>query len=174
MIKTKSIEFRKHMGLLKSFLRISDSPEQFHQRTEGSCTWIDDREDFQEWRDSIGVAPQASIEDTDSNKNLSIFWVYANPGTGKTFLASHVADELAQFQLECASCFCQVGNESSNLGYLLRSLAYQMASSNASVRETLMGLCHEEFLLGLDDAGTFWNKIFKKGVLQVRTAKTVP
>lgn len=160
------------MSLLKSFLRISDGPEESYQRAEGSCSWIDAREDFQEWRDSTGpVVLPTSIEDTAHNKSISIFWVYANPGTGKTFLASHVADELAQFQLECASCFCQVGNESSHLGHLLRSLAYQMASSNASVREKLMELYHEGTSLDFDNAGTLWNKIFKKGVFQVRMTR---
>lgn len=181
MIGDKSTESRKHMSLLKSLLRISDGPEESYQRTEGSCAWIDAREDFQEWRDLAGVQvvlPASTREARASvqgqNKNPSIFWVYANPGTGKTFLASHVADELAQFQLECASCFCQVGHESSHLAHLLRTLAYQMTSSNASVREKLMELYHEGgSSLDLDDAGKVWNKVFKKGVLQVRMARTV-
>ena len=165
-------ESREQMKLLQSFLAISDRSDEHYPRVKGSCQWIDKRDDFQDWRDPAGdfthndpVAPE---------KNPSIFWVSANPGTGKTYLAAHVVDELDQFQLECAHYFFHVGNKSSqSLGNFLRSIAYQMAMSNAFIREKLIGLCEEGSTFDKDDGATIWTKIFKRGIFQVREISPV-
>lgn len=91
------------MGLLKSYLGIKGSTGDIYHRAEGSCSWIDDRHDFQEWRDSAMGTLDDSQEASAPVKNTSIFWIHANPGTGKTFLASHVENVLAELQVECAS-----------------------------------------------------------------------
>lgn len=153
------------MGLLRSYLGIKDSAGEIYQRAEGSCGWINDRQDFQEWRDSGALNdPQ---EASTPVKNPSIFWVHANPGTGKTFLASHVENQLVDLQVECASYFFHNGNKSSNLGHLLRSIAYQMAGSNALIRESLIALQKEEMAFDPDNEATIWTKIFKKGIFLV-------
>ena len=101
-------------------------------------------------------------------KTPSIYWVSANPGTGKTFLAAHVVDELGQYQLERAYYFFHVGNKASqSLSNFLRSIAYQMAISNAFIRDKLFELCREGSTFDKDDAATVWTKIFKKGIFQV-------
>lgn len=167
MFKHKAKQSKEQMSLLKSFLGVSDRPDEQYPRTEGSCQWINDREDFQEWRDSAAESLDEA-EPTPPAKNPSIFWVYANPGSGKTFLAAHIVDELAQSQLECAYYFFHVGNKTSHtLGDFLRSIAYQMATSNASVRDKLVTLCQEGSSFDKDDAGTIFTKIFKRGIFQV-------
>ena len=154
------------MKVLQSFLGISDHPDEHYDRVEGSCQWIDARDDFQEWRDPAGELVRDEIPAPE--KNPSIFWVAANPGTGKTYLAAHVIDELDQFQLECSYYFFHIGNKSSrSLGNFLRSIAYQMAMSNAFVREKLVGLCKEGSTFDKDDAATIWTKVFKRGIFQV-------
>lgn len=154
------------MKVLQSFLSISDHPDEHYHRVEGSCQWIDARDDFQEWRDPAGELIRDEIPAPE--KNPSIFWVAANPGTGKTYLAAHVIDELDQFKLECSYYFFHIGNKSSRcLGNFLRSIAYQMAMSNAFVREKLVGLCQEGSTFDKDDAATIWTKVFKRGIFQV-------
>lgn len=166
MIDTKMKESKEQMIILKNHLGVSHSPDEYYPRAEGSCQWLDDREDFLEWRDSAGSFFQ---EDAPAPaKNPSVFWIYANPGTGKTFLAAHVKEELSQFQLECAYYFFHVGNKTSHsLGDFMRSIAYQMASSNASVREKLLELHYEGSAFDKDDAWTIWTKVFKRGIFQV-------
>jgi hypothetical protein len=153
------------MKILQSFLGVSDHPDEHYPKAEGSCQWIDSRDDFQDWRDPPEI-------DHDENavrlKNPSIFWVHANPGSGKTFLAAHIVDELALFKLECAYYFFHVGNKASrSLGDFLRSIAYQMAMSNMSVREKLVELWQEGSTFDKDDAATIWTKLFKRGIFQV-------
>lgn len=156
----KMKESKERMIVLETYLGIEHSPDKYYPRAEGSCQWIDDRDDFQEWRDSINPFSQEDAPAT--MKNPSIFCVYANPGTGKTYLAAYVKEELSQFQRECACYFFHTGNKtSSTLGDFMRSIAYQMASSNASVREKLLQLYHEG--LKFDK----WNKVFKIGIFQV-------
>lgn len=154
------------MKILRSFLGISEYQDENYSRVKGSCQWIDSRDDFQDWRDPAGELVHDGVALPGGNP--SFFWVYANPGTGKTFLAAHVVDELHQFQLECASYFFHIGNKSSrSLGNFLRSIAYQMAMSNAFIRDKLMGLCQEESTFDKDDAATIWIKLFKRGIFQV-------
>ncbi|KAI1455463.1 NACHT and WD domain protein [Annulohypoxylon moriforme] len=159
---------REQMKILKSYLGISDRPDDHFPPIDGSCQWIDSRDDFQDWRDPPDeFFPGQSIE--MGTRRPSIFWVYANPGTGKTYLAAHVVSQLRQFQLECAYYYFHIGNKSSqSLGDFLRSIAYQMASSNASIRQRLTSLYEEGSSFDLDDARTVWMKVFKKGIFQSR------
>jgi hypothetical protein len=163
---TRRKESREQMRALRAFLGISDRPAEDHQKVEGSCQWIEDRDDFQEWRDCPGdfLAPNA-VKSGDSN--LSIFWIHANPGTGKTVLASHVISHLQEFQLECAYHYFHVGDKDSrSLGAFLRSIAYQTATLNAGVRERLFALCQEGSTFDMDDSRAIWTKIFRKSILQ--------
>ncbi|ROV92565.1 hypothetical protein VMCG_08917 [Cytospora schulzeri] len=167
VLGTRIKESKEQMIVLKAYLGITHSPDEYYPRVEGSCQWLDERDDFQEWRDSAGSFFQ---EDAPAPaKNPSVFWVYANPGTGKTFLAAHVKEELCQFRLECAYYFFHVGNKTSHtLGDFMRSIAYQMASSNASVRERLLELYQEGSTFDKDDSWTIWTKVFKRGIFQAR------
>ncbi len=156
----------EQMKILQTFLDISDHPDEHYPRVEGSCLWLDARDDFQDWREPAGELVRD--EYSASENNPSIFWVTANPGTGKTYLAAHVVDGLGQFQLECSYYFFHIGNSSSrSLGSFLRSIAYQMAMSNTFVREKLVGLCEEGSTFDKDNAATIWTKVFKRGIFQV-------
>lgn len=160
----------EQMNLLKPYLGISDLPDERYHKVEGSCRWIDSRDDFQDWRDSAADFITVEKEEAEANKNNpSIYWVRANPGTGKTYLASHVIAELQNFWLGCAYHYFHVGNENSrSLGGCFRSIAYQMAISNAAVREKLVRLREDGSTFDKDDSLTIWNIIFKKGIFQVR------
>ena len=160
------------MKVLSSFLGIAYHPDEHYPRVEGSCQWLDARDDFQDWRDPAGELIRD--ESPMPEKNPSIYWIAANPGTGKTHLAAHVIDELGQFQLECSYYFFHFGNKSSqSLGHFLRAIAYQMAMSNAFVREKLVELREEGSTFDKDDAATIWTKIFKRGIFQVSEHKRI-
>ncbi|KAI0886353.1 NACHT and WD domain protein [Annulohypoxylon maeteangense] len=157
---------REQMSILKSYLSISDPPDDHFPAIDGSCQWIDSRDDFRGWRDAPDEFSFTQNNET-GNRAPSIFWVHANPGTGKTYLAAHVVSQLCQLQLECAYYYFHAGNKSSkSLGELLRSIAYQMASSNESIRKRLTSLYEEGSCFNADDSRTIWTKVFKKGVFQ--------
>jgi hypothetical protein len=156
------------MKTLRSYLGVADQPDEQYSQVEGSCRWIDSRDDFQEWRDSAADFITDDPEGSDLKHNLSLYWVHANPGTGKTYLASHVISELISFRLECAYHFFHLSSTGSrSLAGFLRSISYQMALSNATIREKLVRLCQDGSSFDMDDALTIWTKVFKKGILQV-------
>ncbi|KAJ9155418.1 GPI inositol-deacylase [Pleurostoma richardsiae] len=169
---TKDQETKEQQKALQSYLSISDRADGHYQKVDGSCQWIDDRDDFQDWRDSTaGFVTQKGAG--EQKKNPSIIWVHANPGTGKTVLAAHVISELQEFQVECAYYFFHVGTKAArSLADFLRSIAYQMAMSNAAIRDKLVKLWHDGSTFDVDDDRTIWTKLFKKGIFQARVYTT--
>lgn len=167
VISTRNQSSKEHTRILESFLSIRDQPDEHYPKIDGSCEWIDARDDFQEWREP-SEDQLATGEAKMDVKNPSIYWVYANPGAGKTFLASHIVAELQEFRLDCSYYFFHVGNKASrSLANLFRSIACQMAASNALIREKLVALVQEGMSLDIDDPRTIWIKIFKKGIFEV-------
>lgn len=152
---------------------VSDRPDEHYQKVDGSCQWIDEREDYQDWRDGANDLLAQQAPDVQ-NMNPSIIWVHANPGTGKTVLAAHVISELHEFQVECAYYYFHIGNKAARtLADFLRSIAYQMALSNATIREKLVKMCQEGSTFDLDDDRTIWIKVFRKCILQVRKLQSL-
>jgi hypothetical protein len=136
--------------------------EAHHDKLEGSCQWIEDREDFKQWRDS------ANELDTIKRFKPSIYWATANPGAGKTVLVTHVASQLAEFGLQRATYHFQSGKkESQTLAGLLRSVAFQIAVSNSPVRDMLARVSEDPTSFDLDDARAIWSKVFRSGILRV-------
>lgn len=88
-------------------------------------------------------------------------------------LVAHIESQLEEFGLQHGVYYFNFGKkESRTLAGLLRSLAYQMARSNAAARETLVKLHDEGSPLDLDDARAIWSKIFRTGIFQVSSEAT--
>jgi hypothetical protein len=136
--------------------------DEYHDKLEGSCQWIEDREDFKDWRDSSqGFASQ-------QKHKLSVYWVTANPGAGKTVLAAHVVSQLGDFGLQTAGYYFHLGKkESQTLSGFLRSIAFQMAQKNAAIRKALSKFSAESTTLDLDDPRVIWSRLFRAGIFQV-------
>jgi hypothetical protein len=166
---SKDEKYRVQMKSLRGYLDVSDQPEndfanQEETKATGSCRWLEERENFQAWRDVF--------DDTLGEKHDHIpqfYWLSARPGTGKSVLAGHIIAHLQNFHLDCAYYFFHHGNKSGQvLSGLLRSLAYQMALSTAGVREKLLQLKDDGVILDKDDERSIWRKVFLNGILQVR------
>ncbi|OTA58875.1 NACHT and WD domain protein [Hypoxylon sp. EC38] len=162
--KTNLERSKEQLKVLRSYLSVSDRLHEYFPIVDGSCQWIDTRDDFQDWRDPPNEHPKNSEIDI---RKPSVYWVYAKPGTGKTYLTAHIVSELQDFGLECAYYYFHAGGESSSsLGHSLRSIAYQMAIANADVRQKLVSLNERNSSFDLDDAHMIWKKIFNQGILQ--------
>ncbi|KAJ6785704.1 hypothetical protein PWT90_08712 [Aphanocladium album] len=170
----KAEESRAQIKVLKQYLGMSDIPDEHHNTVEGSCEWIEARHDFQDWQDVTNLDESSLDEDMGpTQRNISIFWVNAGPGSGKTYLASYVQSQLESTKLQCAYYYFHVGNQSSrSLAPFLRSMAYQMAVGSAAVRAKLYKMHQDGSVFDMDDAWTIWTKIFKKGILQI--ASNIP
>lgn len=151
---------------IQSFLGVSSLPDEHHEKLEGSCRWIDEREDFRKWRD----APYRVDLGQEINHSPLIYWVNPSPGAGKTVLAAYVSSQLKGFGLHHAVYYFHVGKKASqSLTGFLRSIAFQMTTSNMAVRDAITKLQNEGISYDLDDARAVWSKIFKGGILSVRS-----
>ena len=155
---------------LQKFLGIFAAPDEYHEKLEGSCEWLDERGDFREWRD----APDDVNTGYNTTYSPSLYWINANPGAGKTVLASHVVLQLREFRLQRAFYHFHVGNKASqSLPYFLRSVAYQMAASNVAICDEVVKLYREGSTFDPDDARAIWSKVFRAGILQVSSLRPV-
>ncbi|OAA81751.1 NACHT and WD domain protein [Akanthomyces lecanii RCEF 1005] len=167
----KADEAQTQMKTLKPYLGISDVPDEHHDTVEGSCEWIESRDDFQDWQHVDSPSQKFANEEIGPGpKDISIFWVHASPGSGKTYLASYVQSQLESTRLQCAYYYFHVGKKMSrSLAPFLRSIAYQMATTSTLVRDKLYKLYQDGSIFDMDDAWTIWTKVFKKGILQIES-----
>lgn len=149
----KQKEARERLRILRAFLGILGQPNDFYDKAEGSCEWINHRDDFEHWRNSPDISAG------DGGRAPAFYWVSANPGTGKTTLAAHVISHLQERKLECAYYYFQ--KDARTIGGFLRSIAYQMARSNATAREMLFQAYQDGTTFDQDDARTIWAKLFR-------------
>lgn len=167
MLSSHEEHVQTQLKAIQGSLGIYSLPDETFERIDGSCEWIDEREDFREWRD----AP----EDLDSGKDLSyspsLYWVTAGPGAGKTVLAAHVISQLKEFRLQVSYYYFHIGKKSSqSLAGFLRSIALQMATSNAAIRDAIAKLPDDGSTLDIDDARAVWIRIFRGAILKVRVS----
>ena len=162
--------YRAQTKSLRAYLNVSDRPEddftnQKDIKVAGSCQWLEDRDDFQNWRDVFDDTLGEKLDNVPQ-----FYWLSARPGAGKTVLAGHVVAHLQHFHLDCAYYFFHHGNKSGqSLSGLLRSLAYQMACSNTEIRHLLHQLRDDDGVaLDKDDERLIWRKVFLGAVLQVK------
>jgi hypothetical protein len=155
--KSRLLQLQK----IKESLGSPDLPLKHHDILEGSCEWIADREDFQQWGNIEIVTEEVQF------RKPEILWVQAQPGAGKTVLAAHVASRLTEDGKQTSSYFFHYGKETSHsLNDMLLVLAYQMSLNNANIREKLTELC-EEGLQIQQHAYTMWTRMFVGGLFQV-------
>lgn len=148
---------------IHSLLQPASFADEHNDKLTGSCQWIEEREDFTDWRHSTLDV------DKGADREPFVYWVNANPGAGKTVLATHVATLLQECRLQCSTHFFHFGKKASHsLAMCLRSIAYQMATTNSTIRDALGKLQSAGCVLDLDDARSVWLKIFKACIFQVR------
>lgn len=141
---------REQMRNISSYLNISDSPVDDltafeEQKLEGSCEWLTKKETYQDWR--------------YNNDSPKCFWLRGKPAMGKSMLSSHVIQHLEGTQ--CSYFFFKHQDRlKSSLAVFLRSMAYQMASSNRSVRQQLLKRQQDDPFIEMDNARSIWRKVF--------------
>ena len=141
---------RAQLRKLASYLSISDAPVDDlialeEQKLEGTCEWLTNKDSYQGW-----------LCNDESSK---YFWLCGKPAMGKSILSSHVIRRLEGTQ--CSFFFFKRQDRlKSSLAVFLRSMAYQMASSNRSVRQQLIELQQDDPYLDLENARSVWRKVY--------------
>ncbi|KAL8994136.1 MAG: hypothetical protein Q9169_005812 [Polycauliona sp. 2 TL-2023] len=127
-----------HNKRLEEILGIQESPNNDFklyrsEAIEGSCRWVTEKEPFLEWTQPSDNEPK-------------IFWLTGPPATGKSTVAAFVAEYLQTGFLEsnCQYHFIRSAHQfKRTASYCLRSLAFQFALSNESLRSRLLTMSEE-------------------------------
>lgn len=138
---------------LKEYLEISDTLNEdllcaCEARMHESCQWLPTKASYVRWREG----------DSANDRTL---WIRGKPATGKSVLAGYIVDHLRDALQGCSCFFFKHGDKSkSSLGRCLRSLAFQMASSNIESLDTILKMQEEGIRLDHVDERTLWRTLF--------------
>ncbi|KAL3470521.1 WD40-repeat-containing domain protein [Aspergillus californicus] len=160
----KQNQRRETIKSLKKYLEVSDVLDDelanvCEARMPGSCGWISTKAIYVDWRDG----------ESGNNRTL---WIKGKPATGKSVLAGYVIDQLKESGQTCSYFFFKHGDKSkSNLSRCLRSLAFQMASSNAEASDAILKMQADDVCLDRVDERTLWRILFLSGIFQAKMAR---
>lgn len=160
----RSENYQDEMRLLSHWLGLVEPPEAdltsiADLQIEGSCAWLTSSETFQAWQSGPNNQPKC-------------YWLYGDPATGKSTLASHVIKHLQVFNGDCSYFFFKHGSSGkSNIAELLCSLAWQMAASNSDIRQKIVGMEREGLSVDKTDERSIWRMIFVTRVFRTELRK---
>lgn len=146
---TSTMDQRRHERYQLQKLLGSEGPENDltkyeDLRTDGTCKWLPKRDKFRRWHEG------------DSR----MYWLDANPGTGKSVLAAFIIDHFQRAGMDCSYHFFRHSDKiRSTLAHFLRSMAYQMASTNETCRNSIL-LALQDVQVEKDDYRTIWRRLF--------------
>lgn len=160
----RSENHQEEMRLLSHWFGLVEPPEAdltsvADLQIEGSCNWLTASETFQAWQSGPNDQPKC-------------YWLYGDPATGKSTLASHVIKHLHKFNGDCSYFFFKHGTSGkSNIAELLCSLAWQMAASNSDIRQKIVGVEREGLSIDKTDERSIWRMIFVTRVFRTELRK---
>ncbi|OAP59351.1 hypothetical protein AYL99_06649 [Fonsecaea erecta] len=137
--------------LIDDSLDISNSPEDDYLRVDtlrvpGTCEWINSRPEFQTWR---------------NEGQPKLYWLTSKPGAGKSVLSGYVVKSLREANKICEFFFFNHGDKAkSTITIFFRCMAWQMASANTALLESLSKTCKKDPHLAQADHTTMWRKLF--------------
>ncbi|EER44929.1 NACHT and WD40 domain-containing protein [Histoplasma capsulatum H143] len=149
----------EQMKTLREYLGVASTPKEDltivqEARLSGTCEWLSSTASYIQWRNNPSSGP-------------AIFWLGGNPGAGKSVLAGYAIEMLEAMDAEVSYFFFKFGDESkSKLNTCLRSIAFQMASRNESLKELLLSMHSDGIEFDKGDERTIWRKIFLSGIFQ--------
>ncbi|KAH6649470.1 hypothetical protein F5144DRAFT_588178 [Chaetomium tenue] len=143
---------------LSAFLEIQDAPEDDldslqNLKQPGSCQWFTRKATFASWK---------------CGASAGIFWLLGRPGAGKSVLASHVVEDLRHSNHTCSYfMFKHNRSETSTLHHCFRSLAFQMAIQDDSVKEAILQLARDGISWDEKDESSVWKRLFTNCITKV-------
>jgi WD40 repeat protein len=141
---------KKELDILRTWLDVTgaqddDISQLRSMRKAGTCEEFLKAPEFENWLTS---------------NHPHILWAHAPPGNGKSVQCSSVIDFL-QSQYKCAYWFFRYGDvDKQSLANLFRSVAYQIASKDATFRHSLVEQAKSGMQVIKADAPTAWRIIF--------------
>ena len=171
------------LRIISNYLAVSETEyEELLNRADmkvpGSCQWLLEKQAFIDWRDASSMNARdesswppygrsPSSRSHHKSQTPRVFWLIGPPGSGKSFLATHVIQHLSRDR-ECSFYFLKHGDRlKQNISALLKSLAFQMARRHVGLRRWLLSLTQENILTAeANDFRTIWKQLFPQKIFQ--------
>ncbi|KAL8756040.1 MAG: hypothetical protein Q9199_003214 [Rusavskia elegans] len=140
--------------LVQGGLPDNDLATFLDRQLDGTCQWLTDDTEYKAWKAGVEGAPK-------------LLWLSGKPATGKSTLAAHAVRQFHDCNLDCSYFFFKHGDKSkSSVASMLRSFAYQMASTNPHIRSEILAMHDNGVLMDADDERTLWRSIFLSRVFR--------
>ena len=121
-----------------------------------TCGWILEHKLFQQWVD-------------DPNAKARVLWLHGIAASGKSVLSSFIIDHLVKSGVSCQYFFIRFGNRNKrSLSCLLRSIAFQIAESIPTFRQSMLRLIDEASKIDTADAQMIWQRVFRTVLCKTR------
>lgn len=140
----------KELEILQAWLGVTGAPDEDLSalrsvRKQGTCEALVDTSAFEEWLRAD--VPQ-------------ICWAHAPPGNGKSIQCSFIIDHLKQ-QSTCVYWFFKYGDvHKHSVANMFRSIAYQIATQDATFRRSLLEQAKSGVQVSKSDASAMWRIVF--------------
>ena len=163
VLKSRETIVHKQIRDLEQYLNVSEKLEDDliaseDARMSGTCEWFSAKDSYQKWN-AFAEGP-------------SVLWVRGKPAAGKSVLAGYIISQLQKSSADCSYFFFKYGDKSkSRLSACLRSLAFQMASTNSQVREILLEMQKDGVKFDGENERTIWRTIFQCGIFKKKLPK---
>ncbi|RMJ29028.1 WD40 [Aspergillus sp. HF37] len=150
--KSKNSLRRVHLNAIGKYLGVSEPLDDDlitaeDARAPGTCEWFTNKGIYLSWSNFAAHSPR-------------VLWLHGPAASGKSVLAASVIGKLRQMRLNCSYFFFKYGDETkSQLSACLRSLAYQMASTDARIRATLAEMQEDDMKFDYENERIIWRKI---------------
>ncbi|KAI1366621.1 WD40 repeat-like protein [Xylaria arbuscula] len=157
-------ERRDRLKNLKVYLEIpgvidDDLLSARESRMPTTCQWVSTKAAYTQWRDN----------DTGSGR---ILWIKGKPATGKSVLSGYIIDQLQVSSVTCGYFFFKHGDRTkTRLSHCLRSLAFQIASSNMEAGDAILELQADGIRLDHMDERALWRMLFLSCIFPVMTTR---
>jgi WD40 repeat protein len=141
---------------LKSLLGITELPAADYvffrdQWTENTGRWIFQHPDFTEWFRSVDIPTECRL-----------LLLYGGPASGKSVLSSLIINELIERGSCCQYFYVRAANKKKrNLSTILKSIAYQLATTVSSYLHEALDAAEESIGLDTADPRTIWERLFR-------------
>ncbi|KAI1084843.1 hypothetical protein F5B20DRAFT_223057 [Whalleya microplaca] len=143
---------------LSKYLGIWEPPadELFRVRTDrlaGTCQWLSDDDRYERW-----------LGDPDPK----VLWVRGTPGSGKSYVAGYVIEQLESARKCCCYYFFSHGDRvKSSMEHFLLSMTWQMATVYPDIQKRLLHICSRDRDAAKGgDYRTLQRKFWEQGILK--------
>jgi hypothetical protein len=111
-----------------------------------SCSWLESEEHYCDWLANKSFSP-------------SVLWLNGPPGSGKSILATFVTAQLREMEKCCQYYYFRYGErEKRSPAALLRSLIYQMSSSQQQYCAKILRLVQKGHIFSKAESRVLWQK----------------